>query len=77
MNSTTLPTLRAGIDVDWVMAPFAAEALARAGKLDEAESAARDLLTRYPEVPDGWDRLGMVCTKSAARTGKLPTATAG
>lgn len=35
-------------------------ALIRAGKLDEAEAAARDLLVRFPEVPDGWDRLGMV-----------------
>ena len=34
--------------------------LIRDGKLDEAEAAARDLLVRYPEVPDGWDRLGMV-----------------
>ena len=34
--------------------------LIRAGKLDEAEAAARDLLVRYPEVPDGWDRLGMM-----------------
>ena len=31
-----------------------------AGKLDEAESAARDLLVRYPEAHDGYDRLGMV-----------------
>ena len=31
-----------------------------AGRLDEAEQAARDLLIRYPEVPDGQDRLGMV-----------------
>ena len=28
--------------------------LIRAGKLDEAEAAARDLLVLYPEVPDGW-----------------------
>ena len=35
-------------------------ALIRAGKLAEAETAARDLLVCYPEVPDGWDRLGMV-----------------
>ena len=35
-------------------------ALIRAGKLAEAEAAAHDLLVRYPEVPDGWDRLGMV-----------------
>ena len=34
--------------------------LIRAGKLDEAEAAARDLLDRYPEIHDGWDRLGMV-----------------
>ena len=38
-------------------------ALIGAGKLDEAEAAARDLLVRYPEVPDGWDRLGMVHEK--------------
>jgi tetratricopeptide (TPR) repeat protein len=34
--------------------------LVRAGKLDEAEHAARDLLERFPYVHDGWDRLGMV-----------------
>ena len=34
--------------------------LVRAGKLDEAEAAARDLLRRFPDVHDGWDRLGMV-----------------
>ena len=37
--------------------------LIRDGKLDEAEAAARDLLVRYPEIPDGWDRLGMVHEK--------------
>ena len=31
-----------------------------AGKLDEAEQAARHLLERFPEVHDGYDRLGMV-----------------
>ena len=30
-----------------------------AGRLDEAEQAARELLVRYPEVHDGYDRLGM------------------
>jgi tetratricopeptide (TPR) repeat protein len=34
--------------------------LIRAGKLDEAERAARELLVRYPEVIDGFDRLGML-----------------
>jgi tetratricopeptide (TPR) repeat protein len=34
--------------------------LIHAGKLDEAEQAARDLLKRCPEVHDGYDRLGMV-----------------
>lgn len=34
--------------------------LVRAGRLDEAEQGARELLVRYPEVPDGYDRLGMV-----------------
>jgi tetratricopeptide (TPR) repeat protein len=34
--------------------------LVHAGRLDEAERAARELLNRYPEVHDGYDRLGMV-----------------
>lgn len=34
--------------------------LIHAGKFDEAERAARDLLVCYPEVPDGHDRLGML-----------------
>ena len=34
--------------------------LVKAGRLDEAEQAARDLLRRYPDVHDGYDRLGMV-----------------
>jgi len=34
--------------------------LVHAGKLDEAENAARDLLVRYPDVIDGHERLGMV-----------------
>ncbi len=33
--------------------------LVGAAKL-EAEAAARDLLVRFPDVHDGWDRLGMV-----------------
>lgn len=34
--------------------------LIHAGKLDEAEVAANDLLARFPEVHDGYDRLGMI-----------------
>jgi hypothetical protein len=34
--------------------------MVHAGKLDEAESAARDFLVRFPEIHDGYDRLGMV-----------------
>ncbi len=34
--------------------------LVHEGKLDEAEKAAREFLERYPEVHDGYDRLGMV-----------------
>lgn len=34
--------------------------LVHEGKLDEAEQAARDLLVRYPEVHDGFERLAMV-----------------
>ena len=34
--------------------------LIKAGQLDEAERAARELLIHYPEVHDGHDRLGMV-----------------
>jgi tetratricopeptide (TPR) repeat protein len=42
------------------VASNAAAELVRAGKLDEAEQAARDLLVRFPDVHDGYDRLGMV-----------------
>ena len=34
--------------------------LVHAARLDEAEQGARDRLARYPEVHDGYDRLGMV-----------------
>jgi len=34
--------------------------LIKAGRLDDAERAARELLVRYPDVHDGHDRLGMV-----------------
>jgi tetratricopeptide (TPR) repeat protein len=34
--------------------------LVHAGRFDEAEQAAHELLVRYPDVHDGYDRLGMV-----------------
>jgi Flp pilus assembly protein TadD len=34
--------------------------LIHAGRLEEAEQAARDLLQRYPDVHDGLERLAMV-----------------
>lgn len=34
--------------------------LVEAGKLDEAERAAHDLLERFPDVHDGYARLGLV-----------------
>jgi tetratricopeptide (TPR) repeat protein len=47
-------------DDELTIASNAAVDLVRAGKLDQAEQAARDLLARFPDVHDGWDRLGMV-----------------
>ncbi len=35
--------------------------MVQAGNLDAAEQAAHDLLARFPEVHDGYDRLGMIC----------------
>ena len=35
--------------------------MVQAGNLDAAERAAHDLLARFPNVHDGYDRLGMVC----------------
>jgi tetratricopeptide (TPR) repeat protein len=42
--------------------------LVHEGKLDEAEQAARDLLARYPEVHDGFERLAMVFEARGDRT---------
>jgi tetratricopeptide (TPR) repeat protein len=38
-----------------------------AGRLDEAEHAAQDLLKRYPEVHDGLERLAMVAAARSDR----------
>lgn len=42
--------------------------MVHAGKLDEAEAAAKDLLLRFPEVHDGYDRLGMVAEARGDKT---------
>jgi tetratricopeptide (TPR) repeat protein len=47
-------------DEDLDAASNAVVDLIHAGKLDEAEVAANHLLVRFPEVHDGYDRLGMV-----------------
>ena len=35
--------------------------MVQAGNLDAAEQAAHELLARFPDVHDGYDRLGLVC----------------
>jgi len=60
---TSIDSFRADIDDDLEQLTAASNAvidMVHAGKLDEAEQAARDLLVRFPEVHDGYDRLGMV-----------------
>jgi DNA-binding SARP family transcriptional activator len=41
--------------------------LIHAGRLDDAEQAAQDLLARYPEVHDGLERLAMVAAARGDR----------
>ena len=47
-------------DEELIKASNAALDLVEAGRFEEAETAARDLIARYPETHDGWDRLGMM-----------------
>ena len=54
---TSLPAVEDDVD----RASNAVLALLRQGSLDEAEQAALALSRDYPEVNDGFDRLGMVC----------------
>ena len=46
-------------DADAVASHVVVE-LVQAGKLADADPAARDLIMRYPHEPDGWDCLGIV-----------------
>jgi tetratricopeptide (TPR) repeat protein len=41
--------------------------LFHAGRLEETEAAARDLLVRFPDMPDGWEYLGLVHEKRDER----------
>ena len=45
-------------DPDLIKASNAALDLVEEGRFEEAEVAARNLIARYPETHDGWDRLG-------------------
>ena len=56
------------------VASNAAVDLVHEGRLDEAEQAARDLIVRFPDAHDGWDRLGMVY-EARANTARQPIAT--
>ena len=47
-------------DPELIKASNAALDLVEEGRFEEAEAAARDLIVRYPQVHDGWDRLGMM-----------------
>ena len=51
------------VDDELMQASNAALRLVHEGRLDQAEVAARDLMVRFPDMPDGWDRLGMVHEK--------------
>ncbi|WP_036286326.1 SEC-C metal-binding domain-containing protein [Methylosinus sp. PW1] len=48
------------MDDELTVASNAVVDLVHAGALDEAERAARELLQRFPDMHDGYDRLGMV-----------------
>jgi hypothetical protein len=45
--------------------------MVHAGRLDEAEAAARDVLNSFPEVHDGYDRLGMVYEARGDKTAAM------
>ena len=49
--------------------------MVKAGQLDDAEQAAHELLERFPDAHDGYDRLGMVYEAPAAITVRLPNIT--
>jgi|SRR5882724_849942 len=63
MRAAIAERLSGALDADedaLTIASNAAADLVRARKLDEAEKAANDLLVQFPDVHDGYDRLGMV-----------------
>ena len=47
-------------DDELMQASNTALRLVHEGRLDQAEAAARDLMVRFPDMPDGWEYLGLV-----------------
>jgi Flp pilus assembly protein TadD len=43
--------------------------LIQEGRLEEAETAAYELIERFPDCPDGFDRLGSICEARGDRLG--------
>jgi tetratricopeptide (TPR) repeat protein len=62
LNTRLSPVELAEVDKKMELCLSSNEAvdLVREGKLDAAEEAAKDLLIRFPDAHDGYDRLGMV-----------------
>lgn len=54
-------------DEELAEASNAALDLFHAGKLEETEAAARDLQVRFPDMPDGWEYLGLVHERRGQR----------
>ena len=54
-------------DDELMQASNAALRLVHEGRLDQAEAAARDLMVRFPDMPDGWEYLGLVHEKRGER----------
>jgi hypothetical protein len=60
-------------DDEIAYASHAVVELVQAGKLAAAEAAARDVVTRYPYEPDGWDCAGNAIGKCATSCATTPT----
>jgi tetratricopeptide (TPR) repeat protein len=67
--AAVLPRLPAPDDRDFIALSESVPNLIKAGKLDEAEQAARELLARWPDDYSGLEGLGMVC-EARSETGR-------